>query len=295
MSKNYIDSLHFKYETFPLKREGILLHLNRVTKEGTSTNKNILLIHGVTFSTHIFDVNYEDYSLVKFLAKEGYNVWSLDVAGYGESEKVNNGFMPDSNYAAEDVNAAINKICELSNENKIDVMGWSWGTVVSSRCVIKYPKHVKKLVLYAPILNGIGKHNIVESFHHNTYECAIEDFQKLTNGKIDYSIVDPMVVNTFVSNVWKYDKEFSPNGGRRDISIDCSNKLISLENITIPTMIICGNKDPYLNYESINSSLDYLPVGSKLEIINGGSHVAHIEKPFYKDFQSKLINFCKRN
>ena len=93
-------------EEFPLEREGIDLNLDCMKLERTEPAKNILLIHGVTYSSHEFDINYQDYSLVRRLAREGYNVWRLDIAGFGSSEEVDDGFLPDTDYAAEDIAAA---------------------------------------------------------------------------------------------------------------------------------------------------------------------------------------------
>lgn len=283
----------FSYTEYPLIREGISLHLDKISKKDKKTDKDILLVHGLTYSSHEFDVNYEDYSLVRHLANEGYAVWRLDIAGYGLSEEVSDGFLPDSNYASEDIHAAIDKICEISNNDKIDVLGWSWGTVTSSRCVINYPEHIRKYILYAPILSGIGADTISEPFNKNSWENASSDFQTTENGEIDYNIIDPVVVDIFCSNAWRYDKDKSPNGGRRDICVNKSIKLIELDKITVPTLIICGDKDPYLNYDLINNSINSLPNGSVLNIIEGASHVLYIEKLYYKDFQNKLISFLK--
>ena len=282
---------NFSYNEYPIERAGISLHLDRAAKDGTEPEKNILLIHGVTYSSHEFDINYKDYSLVRFLTGEGYAVWRLDIAGFGQSEEVDNGFLPDSDYAAEDIHAAIDKICEVSKQDQIDILGWSWGTVTAGRCVAKYPEHVGKLILYAPILSGIGEYEVTEPFHHNTWEHAADDFQRTEEGTFDDSITDPVVIEMLCSGSWHYDGELSPNGGRRDICVDRSNKLIALENISVPTLIICGDKDPYLNYDLVNTAVELLPEGSSLEVIKGASHVAFIEKPYYKDFRSRLIGF----
>ena len=79
---------NFSYNEYPLERAGISLHLDRTAKDGREPEKNILLIHGVTYSSHEFDINYKDYSLVRFLTGEGYAVWRLDIAGFGQSEEV---------------------------------------------------------------------------------------------------------------------------------------------------------------------------------------------------------------
>lgn len=283
----------FSYNDYALDRAGISLHLDRVTKEGEEPDKNILLIHGVTYSSHEFDVNYEDYSLVRFLAGNGYAVWRLDIAGYGRSEEVEDGFLPDSDYAAEDIHEAIEKICEVSGQDKIDLLGWSWGTVTAGRCAAKHPEHIGRLVLYAPIISGIGEYEVTEPFHHNTWEHAAEDFQHTAEGEFDYSVTDPLVIEMLCSGSWHYDGESSPNGGRRDICVDGSKKLIAPEEITVPTLVICGDKDPYLNYDLVNTVTDHLPEGSSLEIIEGASHVAFIEKPYHRDFQARLMRFLK--
>lgn len=284
-------SASYCYTEYPLERNGIALHLDCMEVEGTQPEKHILLMHGVTYSSHEFDIDYEDYSLVRFLAREGYAVWRLDVAGFGQSQEVEDGFLPDSDYAAEDIYAAVEKICEVSGQDKIDLLGWSWGTVTTGRFVAKHPEHINRLVLYAPILSGLGKVEVTEPFHHNTWEHAADDFQRGEDGTFDYDIADPIVIELLCSSSWHYDKESSPNGGRRDLCVDKAQALIDLKKIKVPALVICGDSDPYLDYERVNKALEDLPKGSALEVIEGASHVAYIEKPYYHDFQTRLISF----
>ena len=275
----------------PLERNGIDLYLTRTMLSGTEPQKQILLIHGVTYSSHEFDIDYEDYSLVRKLAQEGYGVWLLDIAGFGQSEEVKDGFMPDSDYAAEDIHAAVEKIIHETGQEKIDVLGWSWGTVTVSRFAVRYPELVDRLVLYAPILTGIGEYAITEPFHHNTWEHAADDFQRNEDGSINEEITDPVIRELWCSSCWHFDGESSPNGGRRDVCVDSSVDLIDLSKIRTPTLVICGDQDPYLNYDKVNACLDSLPEGSSLEIIPGGAHMVFVEKPFYHDFQDRLLEF----
>ena len=278
-------------EVLPLERNGTALYLDYTKTEGTPSDKNILLVHGVTYSSHEFDIDYKDYSLVRRLAREGYTVWKLDIAGFGRSGEVDDGFMPDSDYAAEDIAAAVNLITQETGQDKIDVLGWSWGTVTTSRFAAAQPAHVNKLVLYAPILSGIGNNKVEEAFHHNTWEHAADDFQRTDEGELDYDIADPVIIEMYCSSCWHYDGEFSPNGGRRDISVSEEETVIDLTQITVPTLIICGSEDPYLNYDLVNTAPRSLPAGSALEMIEGGSHVVMLEEPYYHDFQDRLIRF----
>ena len=104
------DGVTYTYAEHPLERNGIALHLDCMKVGDNAMERNILLIHGVTYSSHEFDVVYEDYSLVRFLARAGYAVWRLDIAGFGQSGEVEDGYLPDSDYAAEDIHAAVEKI-----------------------------------------------------------------------------------------------------------------------------------------------------------------------------------------
>ena len=130
-----------------------------------------------------------------------------------------------------------------------------------------------------------------EDFHYNTWEHAADDFQRGEDGNFDLTITDPVIIEMYCSSCWHYDRDYSPNGGRRDLLVDSSVKLIDTESITVPTLVICGDKDPYLNYDLVNGVTDSLPEGSALEVIPGASHAVMIEAPFYQDFQSRLIDY----
>ncbi len=292
--QNVVQNADFSYREYPLERNGISLHLDCVTKNGATPAKNIILIHGVTYSSHEFDINYEDYSLVRFLAREGYAVWRLDIAGFGQSGEVTDGFMPDSDYAAQDINAAVEKIAEITGQNRIDVLGWSWGTVTVSRFASRHGEHIGKIILYAPILSGVGQYEVTEPFHHNTWEHATDDFQKTGDGSFDLNVTDPVVIELFGSKSWHYDRESSPNGGRRDICVPKDKRLIDFSGIEAPVLVIYGSRDPYLNYELLGGISGELPAGSELRMIDGASHVAYVEKPYYRKFQRLLIEFLRR-
>lgn len=276
---------------YPLERNGMALHLDCVTVEGAEQEKSILMLHGVTYSSHEFDIDYKDYSLVRRLAREGYAVWRLDIAGFGQSGEVADGFLPDSDYAAEDIHAAVERIVSETGQDSVDVLGWSWGTVTVSRFAAAHAEHIRKIVLYAPILSGIGEYEVEDPFHHNTWEHAADDFQRNENGEFDTEITDPVVIEMFCSSCWHYDREQSPNGGRRDICIPVTEELIDLTKIPAPTLIICGDKDPYLNYDLLGSALSSLPDGSAVEMIEGGAHAVYLEDPYYLDFQNRLVEF----
>ena len=187
-------------EAVPLERAGIALHLERYALQDGQQKEPILLIHGVTYSSHEFDVNYKDYSFARFLAGHGFEVWRLDIAGFGESGAVVDGFQPDSDYAAEDIRAAVQLILSRHGLQRMDVLGWSWGTVTSGRFAARHPELVKRLVLYAPIVAGLGEQEVTEPFHANSWLHAASDFQMKPDGTMDETITETGAADTFLSN-----------------------------------------------------------------------------------------------
>ncbi len=284
----------YQFTEYPLIDRGISLFLECMSTGDSAPDRNILLIHGSTNSSHVFDINYEDYSLARRLAREGYAVWRLDIAGYGRSGDVPNGFLPRMDYAAENIHAAVDLITQETKNHKIDLLGWSWGTMTAGRFAVKYPEYLNRLVLYAPLLTGVGEREITEAFYSITWESLVEDFQLNNSGEIDSTIVEPVLVKLWCSNGRRYNKTCSPNACRLDYFVSQSRKLINLEAIPVPTLIICGDKDPYMDYKQIYEVADHLPEGSAVEVIPGGSHIVMYEKPFYHEFQNRIIRFLKR-
>ncbi|MBQ7593480.1 MAG: alpha/beta hydrolase [Synergistaceae bacterium] len=279
-------------EVVPLERNGYKLHLESFGTDG----EPLLLVHGLTYSSHEFDVDVKDYSLARFFARNGFKVWMLDIAGYGSSQEVDDGFLPNSDYAAEDIHAAVMLILDKSGRKSLNVLGWSWGTVTSGRFAAKYPELVKKLVLYAPIVAGLGDIEVKTAFNHNTWVHAAGDFQVNSDGSINYDIVEPEVVNAFQSNCWRYDRDSSPNGGRRDLLVAPDKRLIPTAGLKMPVLLIAGSKDDYVSPELCKEAFDTLPdKNSRLEIIDGAAHAMMMEKPYYKIFREKVLDFLRAN
>ncbi len=283
-------------EVVPLERNGISLYLARYVEQDGQKKKPILFVHGVTYSSHEFDVDYGDYSLARYFTEHGFEVWLLDIAGFGNSGNVEDGFLPDTDYASEDIEAAIRCILKRHGLSSMDILGWSWGTVTSGRMAARHPELVHRLVLYAPIVAGLGDVRVEKPFHKNTWEHAAEDYQRTADGSINFNIVEKAVADTFLSNAWRYDKDFSPNGGRRDLMVSNNKRLIPTAEIKSPVLIIAGSKDPYVTPELCEEAYQTLMnKDSQLVIVPGAAHAMLMERPYYKAFREKILAFLTEN
>lgn len=93
-----------------------------------------------------------------FIARAGYDVYLVDVRGYGGSTRpAAMSEPPDRNppvatldEAVSDIDAAVNFIRQRRQVERISLIGWSWGTVVMGGYAATHSEKVDRLVLYAP-------------------------------------------------------------------------------------------------------------------------------------------------
>jgi pimeloyl-ACP methyl ester carboxylesterase len=140
-------------------RDGLRIHLCEKYRQDQEaafgrTGKVVLLVHGGTRSGRpLFDLQIRDHSLMDFLASNGYDVWTIDIHGYGHSDKTDKDWS-DSRSAAADIAAAVAYITKLRGVAQINLLGASAGTQRAGVFAMDNPESVAKLILYAPFWKG---------------------------------------------------------------------------------------------------------------------------------------------
>src|SRR5262245_27388573 len=113
----------------------------------------VLFVHGAGTPAEVsFDVPYQDYSWMAFLARAGFDVFSMDTTGYGRStrpapmndpcnlakerraEFAKSACEPSYPHAMttiasdwDDINAAVDYVLALRHVDKVSLVGWSLG------------------------------------------------------------------------------------------------------------------------------------------------------------------------
>ena len=146
----------------PARAEGIELFVRNKRPRGVESfppNRIVLFVHGVTFpSESTFDLSLDGFSWMDFIARAGYDVYLVDVRGYGRSTRPPAMSEPaDRNpplttlaEAVDDVGVAVDFIRQRRNVGQVALIGWSWGTTVMGRYAATHGDKVNRLVLYAP-------------------------------------------------------------------------------------------------------------------------------------------------
>jgi pimeloyl-ACP methyl ester carboxylesterase len=143
----------------------------------------VLFVHGAGTPAEVaFDVPYADYSWMAFLAAAGFDVFSMDMTGYGRSTRPNLmndvcnlsaeqqtalGRMPcKANHDAQlttiatdwhDLDAVVEYIRKLREVPRVSLVGWSLGGPRAGGYASRNPDKVAKLVLLAPAYSRDAK------------------------------------------------------------------------------------------------------------------------------------------
>ncbi len=116
-------------------------------------------MHGATYpSETTFDLQLNGYSWMDYLAKNGWDVYCVDLRGYGRSTRpLEMEDLPEKNkplvstkQAVSDLGFAVRFIIKRENLHSIYLMGWSWGATIAAQFTILNQKLVTRLVLYTP-------------------------------------------------------------------------------------------------------------------------------------------------
>jgi pimeloyl-ACP methyl ester carboxylesterase len=146
----------------PALDPGITLYVRnkhpRALKSVTA-ERILLFVHGSTYPAETsFDLPLNGVSLMDYLARHGYDVYLVDVRGYGRSTRPPEMDAPADEHepivrtetAVRDVGAAVAFILRRRGVHQLSLMGWSWGTSIMGWYTTQHNDQVVKLVLYAP-------------------------------------------------------------------------------------------------------------------------------------------------
>jgi pimeloyl-ACP methyl ester carboxylesterase len=136
----------------------------------------VLFIHGAGTPAEVsFDVPYQDYSWMAYLARAGFDVFSMDTTGYGRStrppamndpcnlapeQQAKLGPKPcEPSYGYQittiasdwnDVGAVVDYLRQLRRAERVSLVAWSLGGPRSAGYAAQNPDKIEKLVLLAP-------------------------------------------------------------------------------------------------------------------------------------------------
>lgn len=279
------------------KDNGKMLYLTKFECAEHQKEKNILLIHGLTYAQFVFDIKYKDYSMCEYFVQKGYAVWRLDLGGYGKSDKYENGWDVNTENAAKDVVCAIEEIQRMQGVRAIDLLGWSWGTMITAKASILYPEMIRKMIWMGPCFGGAFPPEKVETPFLTIDDDYINRVwrKKFTSANYDMSSVEPMLWNMWNLLAYRQNGEgLRPAGGAKEIMEAGERWLIEPEKVSVPVLILTGDIDLYVNVKRCYEAVKKLPEGSELCHLVHAGHAMYLEREFYQKSRAAIIKFLEK-
>jgi pimeloyl-ACP methyl ester carboxylesterase len=121
--------------------------------------RTVLFVHGSTYPAETaFDLPLDGMSWMEYIAARGYDVYLLDLRGYGKSTRPEEmSEKPEANppivrtdTAIKDVSSVVDFILKRRNIARLNLLGWSWGTTIMAAYTAQHPDKIERLLLYAP-------------------------------------------------------------------------------------------------------------------------------------------------
>ncbi|QCI63821.1 alpha/beta hydrolase [Phreatobacter stygius] len=125
-----------------------------------SPDRTVVFVHGATYPAHTaFDLRLDGQSWMDYVAARGYDVYLLDLRGYGRSTRPPEMSRPaeasppivDTEIARRDVDTVVDFVRQRRGIAQVNLIGWSWGTAIMASYAAENPAKVSRLVLYAPV------------------------------------------------------------------------------------------------------------------------------------------------
>jgi pimeloyl-ACP methyl ester carboxylesterase len=147
----------------PSRDSGIRLFIRNKRPAGIDLfgpEKTLLYVHGSTYPAEsTFDLPLAGLSWMDYIASQGWDVFLVDLRGYGGSSRPAEMDEPASNHspivttevALRDVGAAVDYVLRIRKLSTLNLLGWSWGaTLMGAYTAQNNNDRVRRLVLYAP-------------------------------------------------------------------------------------------------------------------------------------------------
>ncbi len=247
----------------------------------------VLFAHGSSMASQpTFDLTVPgraDSSVMDWFAQRGFVCWTVDMEGYGRSDKKRDIFCDIAN-GADDLAAATDYILGARGCRSFLTYGISSGALRAALFAQRHPDRVSKLALDAYVWTGQGAPTLEQR------RKKLPEFMAKKRRPIDrafvYSIferdhpdcAEKRVVDAFADAILALDDSM-PNGTYIDM---CSKLPVNdPEKITMPTLVLRGQYDGIASFDDLVEFFKRLPNPDKqFTVMAGISHASFQQKNY---------------
>jgi pimeloyl-ACP methyl ester carboxylesterase len=263
----------------------------------------LLYVHGATYpSETAFDLELNGLSMMDYIAEQGWDVYLVDVRGYGRSTRPPAMDAPAAEGqpfattadAVRDVGAAVEHILQRRHVTRLNLMGWSWGTATMGAYTAAHNDKVARLVLYAPMWLFdspplIGGDDKLGAYRTVTREAAKQRWLKGVPADKQADLIPPGWFEQWADATWATDPTAAktgllraPNGVVADVRAYwmAGKPYYDPSDIRVPTLIVHAEWDadlPSYMSHAYFAKLTHAPYKRFVEL-GEGTHTIIMEK-----------------
>jgi len=268
-------------------KSGIRLFLWEKFVDSPAGKPVLLFVHGSSMASQpTFDLavpGRPDSSVMDWFAKRGFACWSVDMEGYGRSDKSRD--IPcDIANGADDLAAATDYMRRARGVERVMAYGISSGALRAALFAQQHPRRVSRLALDAFVWTGEGAPTLEQR------RKKLPEFVARNRRPIDRAFVqsifardhadcaEPRVVEAFADAILALDDSM-PNGTYVDM---CSKlPVVDPSSITMPTLVLRGQYDGIAAFDDLIDFFKRLPNPDKqFSVLAGISHASFQQKNY---------------
>jgi pimeloyl-ACP methyl ester carboxylesterase len=246
-----------------------------------------LFVHGSSMASQpTFDLTVPgrpDSSVMDWFARRGFACWSVDMEGYGRSDK-HRDIPCDIANGADDLAAATAYMREARGIEQVMAYGISSGALRAALFAERHPERVARLALDAFVWTGEGAPTLEQR------RRKLPEYTTRNRRPIDRAFVQSIfardhpgcaearVVDAFADAILALDDSM-PNGTYVDM---CSRlPLVDPAKIVVPTLIMRGQYDGIAAFDDLLEFFRRLPNADKqFAVMPGISHASFQQKNY---------------
>ncbi len=286
----------------------------------------VLFIHGAGTPAEVsFDVAFQDYSWMAFLARAGFDVFAMDMTGYGRSTRptpmndpcnltreqqltfvpallpapcASDRKEPITNIGSDwnDIGGVVDHILALRHVQKVNLVAWSQGGPRAGGYAAQHPDKVNKMVLLAPAYNRTGPETQPAQAAMRGAAMTTQSHTEFT-ANWDRQAGCPAQYDPAASDaVWESMLESDPEGATWGTGVRRAPSVPSwgwnaavVANTMIPTLMVSGQHDKQVAPANVRNL--YADIGSPRKVfidLACSSHNAMWEKNHLLLFRASL-------
>jgi pimeloyl-ACP methyl ester carboxylesterase len=293
------DKLIRQETRIPVGQTGNEIFLMHIKSPQKNSKGAIVFMHGAgSGSSAIWDIRFRDYSVMRYFACAGFDTYAVDVHGFGgasmpaamkEATEKNPPLIRAADVQA-DLQTAIDFAAITSKQEKVDLVAWSWGCVVSGLFTTQNPDRIRRLVLFAPVYDRKNpkRHKTKNAWRTLNHDKVLDYFDE---EREEWSVWFEHINAMFRFNNGKTLR--LPNGPYRDI-YGTEAPIWDANEIKVPTLIIRGDKDRASQADPVQRLYDALENAPQRQLVTvaGANHFLPRERKHHQ-FKALIHSFLQ--